>query len=73
MREFTNRRNPILPVEYHILDGEAHVFSDGKLYIYGSLDNREDDYCSEKYHVVSSQDMEHWIIHEESFNSKDVP
>ena len=46
---------------------------DGKLYVYGSFDDREDVYCSEKYHVVSTEDMEHWTIHEESLNGNQIP
>ena len=73
MREFTNMRNPILPLDLHIPDSEAHVMPDGKLYIYGSFDNREDVYCSEEYHPVSTSDMEHWTIYDESLNGKDIP
>lgn len=72
MREFKNKRNPILPLEYHIPDSEAHVMPDGRVYIYGSYDDRDNEYCSDKYYVVSSQDMEHWILHDESFNGKSV-
>lgn len=73
MREFSNRRNPILPLEYHVPDSEGHVMADGKLYVYGSFDDREDVYCSEKYHVVSTADMEHWTIHEEALNGNQIP
>ena len=73
MREFSNRRNPILPLEYHVPDSEGHVMADGKLYVYGSFDDREDVYCSEKYHVVSTADMEHWTIHGESLNGNQIP
>ncbi|MCD8151261.1 MAG: family 43 glycosylhydrolase [Clostridiales bacterium] len=73
MQTYQNKRNPILPLEYHIPDSEAHVMPDGKLYVYGSYDDREDVYCSEKYHVVSTPDMEHWTIHEESLNGKQIP
>ena len=73
MREVSNRRNPILPLEYHVPDSEGHVMPDGKLYVYGSFDDREDVYCSEKYHVVSTADMEHWTIHEESLNGNQIP
>lgn len=73
MREFSNRRNPILPLEYHVPDSEGHVMPDGKLYVYGSFDDREDVYCSEKYHVVSTSDMGHWTIHEESLNGNQIP
>ena len=57
MEHFKNMRNPVLPPKYHVPDSEAHVMPDGKLYIYGSFDNREDVFCSEKYHVVSTLDM----------------
>ncbi|HHV11079.1 MAG TPA: family 43 glycosylhydrolase [Clostridiales bacterium] len=70
---FKNTRNPILPLEYHVPDGEAHVMPDGRLYVYGSFDDRADVYCSEKYHVVSTPDMEEWTIHDISFEGKDVP
>lgn len=73
MREFSNRRNPILPLEYHVPDSEGHVMADGKLYVYGSFDDRADVYCSKKYHVVSTADMEHWMIHEESLNGNQIP
>lgn len=73
MREFKNRRNPVLPLEYHIPDSEAHVMPDGKLYVYGSFDDREKAYCSEKYYVISTKDMEHWEIHDVSFEGKQVP
>ena len=73
MKEFNNRRNPILPLEYHVPDSEGHVMPDGKLYVYGSFDDREDVYCSEKYHVVSTADMGHWTIHEESLNGNQIP
>ena len=81
MRTYENTRNPILPLDVHIPDSEGHVMPDGKLYIYGSFDTREDVYCSEEYHVVSTPDMKHWTIHEKSldgneaawFNNPDAP
>ena len=73
MREFKNRRNPILPLEFHIPDSEAHVMPDGKLYLYGSFDNREDVYCSDRYRVVSTPDMEHWTIHDVSLTGQEIP
>ncbi len=70
-----NTRNPILPLEYHVPDSEAHLMPDGKLYIYGSYDDYDWDnvFCSEKYHVVSTADMKEWTFHEVSFEGKDVP
>lgn len=73
MEYFKNMRNPVLPLKYHVPDSEAHVMSDGKLYIYGSYDDRGDVFCSEKYHVVSTPDMENWTIHEVSFTGQQVP
>ena len=70
---YKNQRNPILPVSIHVPDSEAHVMPDGKLYVYGSYDLREDVYCSEEYHVVSTPDMEHWTVHEKSLDGNDVP
>lgn len=73
MEKFSNSRNPILPLKHHIPDSEAHVFSDGRLYIYGSYDLREDMYCSEEYHVASTNDMEHWEIYGKSLDGNDIP
>ncbi|MDE7311271.1 MAG: family 43 glycosylhydrolase [Eubacterium sp.] len=71
--EYKNKRNPILPLQYHIPDSEAHVMPDGRMYIYGSFDEREDVFCSEKYQVVSTADMEHWTVHDEAFHGAQVP
>lgn len=71
--EYKNMRNPILPVNIHIPDGEAHVMPDGKLYLYGSFDDCENEYCSEKYHVISTADMENWTIHDVALQGQDIP
>lgn len=71
--EFKNQRNPILPLPYHIPDGEAHVMPDGKLYVYGSYDAIDTTYCSQEYHVVSTADMKNWTVHDVSFHSDEVP
>lgn len=73
MRKHTNTRNPILPLDVHVPDGEAHVMPDGRLYIYGSYDDREDVYCSSEYHVVSTEDMEHWTVYDTSLRGEDIP
>lgn len=57
---YKNTHNPILPLEHHIPDGEAHVMPDGKLYIYGSYDESSDYYCSGEYHVASTADLKNW-------------
>lgn len=73
MTSYFNSHNPILPLEHHVPDGEAHVFSDGKLYIYGSYDCIPGAYCSDRYHVVSTPDMKNWTVHDVSFRGQDVP
>jgi len=73
MKTFKNTHNPILPLEYHIPDSEAHVFSDGRLYLYGSLDELADAWCSTRYHVVSTADMKTWTVHETVFRGEEVP
>ena len=73
MRKYENQRNPVLPLDVHIPDSEAHKMPDGKLYIYGSFDSKEDGFCSERYHVVSTSDLAHWTVHDVSFNVQDIP
>ncbi|HIY00247.1 MAG TPA: family 43 glycosylhydrolase [Candidatus Blautia faecipullorum] len=74
MMEYINKRNPILPLKYHVPDGEAHMMPDGRLYVYGSYDALDMTYCSQKYHVVSTGDMEHWTVHGDvAFHAQDVP
>ena len=73
MKNHTNTRNPILPLDVHVPDSEAHIMPDGKLYLYGSYDTREDVYCSSEYHVVSTDDMEHWTVHDTSLRGEEIP
>ena len=64
---------PSFPPDIHIPDGEPHVMSDGKLYVYGSYDADMENYCSGEYHVVSTPDGKHWTVHDTSFSAEDVP
>ncbi len=77
MRTYENSRNPILPPEIHIPDGEPHVMPDGKLYVYGSFDERRagegEAYCSGKYHVVSTPDGRRWTIHDTALDVEEIP
>lgn len=74
-REWCNTRNPLLPLQYHIPDVEAHVMPDGRVYLYGSWDQYNDNktYCSQQYRVFSTSDMKKWTDHGISFDVKDVP
>lgn len=61
--------NPILPKQYFIPDVEAREWKNGRLYLYGSFDIGGDtSYCSGKYHVFSSDDLENWTDHGPSFD-----
>lgn len=72
--EYINKRNPILPLKYHVPDGEAHVMPDGRLYVYGSYDALDNTFCSQEYYAVSTEDMEHWTFHDDSaFRAQEVP
>lgn len=73
MREsLSGGRNPVLPPEICIPDGEAHVFG-GRLYVYGSYDTSSEDYCSEEYHVASTGDMLTWKVGGKSLDGNDIP
>ena len=48
--------NPILGSRFFVPDVEAHVWPDGRVYLYGSLDlPGRMEYCSDRYHVFSSE------------------
>ena len=65
--------NPILPLDIFIPDVEAHVWEDGRIYLYGSMDVKgRMDYCSDEYHVYSSDDMVNWTDHGVSFKLSDA-
>ena len=64
-----NILNPLLPPDVFVPDAEAHVWDDGRVYLYGSFDlsgNRS--YCSDRYHVYSSADLRNWTDHGVSFS-----
>ncbi len=63
-------QNPITPAGVYIADPSARVWPDGKLYIYGSLDESCDSYCSWRYHVMVTEDLKRWKIHKNVFASK---
>ena len=63
-------QNPIVPPGMYIADPEAHVWQDGKIYVYGSRDESNDYWCSHKHHVLMSDDLQHWTIVEDVFASK---
>lgn len=65
-----NAQNPIIPPGMYIADPAAHVWNDGRIYVYGSRDECPDYYCSWTHHVLSSSDMIHWEVTKDVFTSK---
>jgi len=62
-------QNPISPPGVYIADPTARVDKDGKMYVYGSLDESTKYYCSNRYNVLSSPDLCHWQLFENTFAS----
>lgn len=54
-------KNPFLPLGIYIPDGEPKVF-DGRVYLYGSKDEFDGEYCCHKFHVYSApvSDLTQW-------------
>ena len=63
-------QNPISPPGVYIADPAAHAWKDGRLYVYGSLDESTDYYCSHRHHVMSTDNMLDWTLHRDVFASK---
>ncbi len=63
-------QNPISPAGTYIADPSARVWNDGKLYIFGSLDESCDYYCSHSHHLLYTTDMKNWVLARDIFMSK---
>ena len=65
------------PFVTHIFtaDPSAHVWKDGRLYVYPSHDVDPPRGCDlmDRYHVFSTDDMVNWTDHGEILNSSQVP
>lgn len=68
--QIINAQNPIVPAGVYIADPSAHIWKDGKIYIYGSNDESVNYYCSWTHHVLSSSDLLHWDLTKDVFSSK---
>jgi hypothetical protein len=65
--------NPILPRDCYVPDPEARVWSDGRLYLYGSLDvGGAQAWCSNTYRVYSTGDLVSWTDHGVALRKTDV-
>jgi len=63
-------QNPIVPPGVYIADPSAKVWSDGRIYVYGSRDESPFYYCSWRHDVLWSEDLRSWQIAENVFASK---
>lgn len=65
--------NPFI-THIYTADPSAHVWADGRLYVYASHDIDPPRGCDlmDKYHVFSTDDMVHWTDHGEILNSSQV-
>ncbi|MDR0872193.1 MAG: family 43 glycosylhydrolase [Prevotellaceae bacterium] len=68
-----NFNNPFIRHLY-TADPSAHVWADGRLYVYPSRDMTPDN-CDgmDNYHVFSTDDMLHWTDHGRILRAADVP
>ena len=66
----SDAQNPICPPGVYIADPTARVWTDGKVYVYGSRDESPDRYCSWRYDVLSSDNLKTWQLIPNSFASK---
>ena len=66
--------NPFITHMY-TADPSAHVWDDGRLYVYASHDIDPPRGCDlmDRYHVFSTDDMVNWVDHGEILNSDQVP
>lgn len=66
--------NPFITAIY-TADPSAHVWKDGRLYVYPSHDIDPPRGCDrmDRYHVFSTTDMVNWTDHGEILNSSQVP
>jgi arabinoxylan arabinofuranohydrolase len=67
-------QNPFVR-DIYTADPSAHVWKDGRLYVYPSHDIDPPKGCDrmDRYHVFSTDDMVHWKDHGEILNASQVP
>jgi arabinoxylan arabinofuranohydrolase len=63
-------QNPIVPPGVYMADPSAHLWNDGRIYVYGSRDENPGYYCSWNHDVLSSADLKTWHLHSNSFASR---
>ena len=73
-KTFIYTGNPLVR-DIYTADPSAHVWKDGRLYVYPSQDIYPSRGCDlmDKYHVYSTDDMINWIDHGQILEAKEVP
>jgi Glycosyl hydrolases family 43 len=71
---WSRAQNPFI-TDLYTADPSAHVWKDGRLYVYPSHDVAPPRGCDlmDKYHVYSTDDMVHWKDHGQILESSEVP
>lgn len=64
--------NPICPVGVYIADPEVRQMPDGRIYLYGSRDEPHNAWCSHSYNILSTTDLVHWSVEQNSFATRGV-
>jgi arabinoxylan arabinofuranohydrolase len=70
-----NRANNPCITQMYTADPSAHVWKDGRLYVYTSHDITPPRGCDlmDQYHVFSTDDMVNWVDHGEILRASQVP
>ena len=63
-------QNPIVPPGVYMADPSAHVWADGKLYVYGSRDESPEHYCSWRHDILVTDNLKDWVLVQNAFSSK---
>lgn len=63
-------QNPVFPIGLYVADPSAHVWPDGKLYVYGSRDESTEYWCSWDHPVLSTSDLVHWQVTRDAFSTR---
>jgi beta-xylosidase len=68
------QKNPFI-TQMYTADPSAHIWNDGRLYVYPSHDIDPPRGCDlmDQYHVFSTDDMIHWTDHGEILRASQVP
>jgi hypothetical protein len=72
--QFSHAQNPFVR-DIYTADPSAHVWDDGRLYVYPSHDIDPPRGCDlmDKYHVYSTVDMVNWVDHGQIVEASQVP